>query len=1015
MDSPLSVPTYRLETFGKLALTGATSAGVSHQRRRLALLALLAAAGKSGLSRDQLIGYLWPESSSTNGRHSLEQLLHGMRRGLGESVFTGTNPVALNFDVITSDVGEFEDSIERGSLADAVAVVSGPFLQGFYLEDAPEFERWASIERSRLSHRYEEILGKLAAEAESAGDYAGLLRWRRRLVEVDPVGSRPALALMRALVASGDRTAALQHARIYEAVVRQELDSGPDPSIVAYAAELRAGAGDDRPRAVQSSSAIERASPVVVDPLVAQAATPSLGDTVFSLEPYVAPERAGPRAVDDTTKPVAETRARGMQRWWIGGILFVAALITLGFTLRNRAASSLDSNRIVVVPFRIAGTDSSVNYLGEGIVDLIAPMMTGEGGPGAVDSRTAISTWNRLTRGKEGTSDDARAVGTALGAGLVLSGSVVQAAGNLTITGSVISTESGDARQLTSVTAPADSINSLLNRFVGQVLARQSGVAEMSLSAVTSQSVPAIRAYLSGRAAYRRADEKQAIESFTRALDLDSTFALAALDLVVATGKLVRNQVCRGSECRLFSVFPGFASTELSNDLFDRAVTIAWQYRSRLGKRDLPLLEALRGENYPRESSARQTLAGLTRAVAAAPDRPETHYLLGVLLLYQGRALGIPDSPERAATALHAASKLDSSYLGPLARLVELDVLEGKRENLTRDASVYLSYDKSGPTSQYVRWMLAAGTGDLSGQRSMRAQLRSMSQGALDQIFITGQMSGLGLDDVDSVSGIISDNATDPIEKSVSFRRAQLLALNRGRPSLATKLLRRTEDLRTPTYTFPQFAIAAALFADGDRAISDSSSRVLSKFLKRDTVGVLSPNQVRIVSAGMSVQALWYLDKGDTASAMRAGDWVRRHSAGQPRNRVLAILPEMMIASRARRASGAPLRALVDSVSLDGCCQIPDFVIILLAQAYEDSGDDASALRIIRRGKWYLPPRQLSTFLRSEGRLSARLGDRSGAIRAYEQFLALRANPEPSLRLQTDTIKAELNRLKGVR
>src|SRR5512140_2895468 len=111
LESPVSAPTYRLETFGKLALTGAASAGVSHQRRRLALLALLAAAGKSGLSRDQLIGYLWPESTSANGRHSLEQPLHGMRRGLGELIFTGTNPVSLNPDVIASDVGEFESAV----------------------------------------------------------------------------------------------------------------------------------------------------------------------------------------------------------------------------------------------------------------------------------------------------------------------------------------------------------------------------------------------------------------------------------------------------------------------------------------------------------------------------------------------------------------------------------------------------------------------------------------------------------------------------------------------------------------------------------------------------------------------------------------------------------------------------------------------------------------------------------------------------------------------------------------
>ena len=70
---------------------------------------------------------------------------------------------------------------------------------------------------------------------------------------------------------------------------------------------------------------------------------------------------------------------------------------------------------------------------------------------------------------------------------------------------------------------------------------------------------------------------------------------------------------------------------------------------------------------------------------------------------------------------------------------------------------------------------------------------------------------------------------------------------------------------------------------------------------------------------------------------------------------------------------------------------------------------------MIRRGVWYYPPRLLSTQLREEGRLAARLGDRTGAIRAYEHYLALRSNPEPVLLPQRDSIRAEVNRLKRSR
>lgn len=991
------MPTFRLETFGKLTLSGGPSSDLSHQRRRLALLALLAASGERGLSRDQLIGYLWSESAAGNARHSLEQLLHTLRRALGESVFSGINPVRLDSQVVASDVTEFERALERGFLADAVALYHGPFLSGFYLDDAPEFERWTTAERARLASRYSDALVRLAGDAETAGDHSAAVRWRRLLVEADPISSRSALALMRALVAAGDRTAALQHARIYEALVRQELESEPDPSIAKYATMLRAGG--DQPANVSVSGADSERSVTTPLPAATMSSKPALS------------------AVDEATAPKAPIEKATADRrnyWWPAGIFLTATILLLAaLSVRNREeAPALDPNRIVIVPFRTSGVDSSVRYLGEGVVDLVAPMLTGEGGPIAVDSRTAISTWNRITRGRDGTADDARQVARQLGAGLVLTGAVVEAGGRLTITGNVINSGAGDARPLTSVTAPIDSVDRLLDQFVGQLLARQSGVAETSVSAVTSQSLPAIRAYLNGRAAYRRADDDQAIESFSRALEIDSTFALAALDLAVATGRILRAQMCRNNACRVFSIVPGFASSERVDDLFDRGVRLAWGYRFKLGRRDRPLLEALRGENYPRASSARETLANLERAVGAAPDRPETHYLLGILLLYQGPALSLPYSRARAEAAFRQASKLDSSYLAPLARLVDVAVFERDTARLRRAGALYLTRDNVGPTADYVRWLVAVGTADTAGRRAIRAHFRSLDSPTLDQIYLTSQMTGLGLEDADSATTIIVENAADPIEKSVALRRGHMLALNRGRPSAATRLLHRMNELRSSVYAFRQLAMDAGMFDDGDRVVADSSARDLARSLARDTLRPLSRDALLQTSVAMASESLWYLQSGDTAQAVAATDWLRRHVEGQPRNRVLSVLTEMLIASRARRPEGVALRAFVDSIALNGCCEFPPYGSLALAHAYEESGDVSSALRVIRRGVWYYPPRLLSTHLREEGRLAARAGDRAGAIRAWEHYLALRSNPERPLVAERDSIRAEVNRLK---
>ena len=115
----------RLEMFGGLGLTGDDGTLVVTQRRRLALLALVAVGREHGMSRDKLIAYLWPESPIESARHSLEQLLYGLRRELGESVFLDGNPLRLNADVVLSDVQTLAQAIERGALEHAASVYRG--------------------------------------------------------------------------------------------------------------------------------------------------------------------------------------------------------------------------------------------------------------------------------------------------------------------------------------------------------------------------------------------------------------------------------------------------------------------------------------------------------------------------------------------------------------------------------------------------------------------------------------------------------------------------------------------------------------------------------------------------------------------------------------------------------------------------------------------------------------------------------------------------------------------------
>ena len=85
------------------------------------------------------------------GLDALEQLLYALRRQLGDSVVLGPDPLRLNPGIITSDVTQFGQATARGAPAEAVGLYRGPFLDGFYLSDAAEFEQWAAEERSQLA------------------------------------------------------------------------------------------------------------------------------------------------------------------------------------------------------------------------------------------------------------------------------------------------------------------------------------------------------------------------------------------------------------------------------------------------------------------------------------------------------------------------------------------------------------------------------------------------------------------------------------------------------------------------------------------------------------------------------------------------------------------------------------------------------------------------------------------------------------------------------------------------
>ena len=208
--------------------------GLSAQRKALGLLAVAASAGDAGVSRDTLIGYFWPETTDSRARNSLKQVVHSLREKLSRpELFLDSADVRLNPLCVTSDVAEFRDAARRRDYPAIAERYAGMFLDGFHVRGAPEFERWVDGERMSLHRAYTSALEALATRASTSGDVRGAAEWWRLLATAEPLSQFAASGLVKALTAAGERAAALQHARAYEALVKRELDSRPDSTFIA--------------------------------------------------------------------------------------------------------------------------------------------------------------------------------------------------------------------------------------------------------------------------------------------------------------------------------------------------------------------------------------------------------------------------------------------------------------------------------------------------------------------------------------------------------------------------------------------------------------------------------------------------------------------------------------------------------------------------------------------------------------------------------------------------------------
>lgn len=682
---------------------------------------------------------------------------------------------------------------------------------------------------------------------------------------------------------------------------------------------------------------------------------------------------------DLTPGGVERTRGSASFRFPLRAALAGTVIVMMGVVgflvaRRHLNAAGIDPNSVVVLPFRVTG-NAELAAMGEGMVDLIAPKLTGDGGPRAVDSRTTLSAWRRAVNaeGEDITPKDAIKLARKLKASQVILGEVIAAPGAIALNARVYSTIDGVVGDAAEVTTTEDSLLNAVDRLVAQLLSTQAGEKDR-LSALLTSSLPAVKAYLDGNQKYRRGRYEEAARHFATATDLDSTFALAAFGELRALGWV--------------SFGPRYI----------RAQQLAFNSKHKLPPRERALVSAYLGENYPRARSYQEALRAWEQVSTQYPDSPETWYELGDQYLHFGRLIGMEDYEDRALSAWSRAIALDSSFAPPWEHQVEVQAARGDSARL-RAVYVKLVELQGEQMRGSSAWAYAAVARDDTLRARLLAEMADWHPLEILQSISTVFGAALPPASLDTlINHVLTTAATDGGRVS-AHQAAASYELNRGRLGRAVAHLetiarfpgnqeRSLNSILLNSIVYPELGVERALDA----------RQKLADFRNPEVV---------------CTSGLWDSLHRNSASARQMLRLVRDSIALHPERaesykycaQLLQATEAVMQGQPTARAELQRMDSMIVNGQLDP--EAANVTAVLVARLYAQAGDFEKARQAALRGSNRLTAMGAQAL--EHARMAARTGRREEAIRNYRIYIAMRDNPEPGPAKQViDKVRAEL-------